>query len=639
MKPIRLEDDFYSYVNNKWLEETKIPSDKPLIASFIELIITNEEKLMRDLKEFSEKGVDPKVYKDELFNQFISIYRQALNKEKRNQEGNGFILDFINQIKKIKSFRSLEKISIDLGNYGLPNLFEFGVQADMKNSNFNALYFGSPGLQLPEKSYYNENSPTYQTGLYLLNEKKKNSIALLKKIGVRGGAKIVEEAFEFDKLLVDSAKTSEEESEYLKSYNPYKASEFVGLSKLVNLKKLIKAFIPNKRVNQIIVTNPKFFEAIDSLLEDNLQLIKSWLILCVSRNLASKYATDDVRLLADKYSLLLTGQQKPIDFDKFTYGLLSSSFYDVLGLYFGNKYFGEDAKNEVEGMVKEFVEIYKERLQKNKWLSKSTIKKAISKLSKIEAVIGYPQNISPVYSKYVPNPEYSYAKNMLELQKTKTDYNFFEFGLAPDKSLWLMGAHDVNAYYHPTNNQIVFPAGILQPPFYSYTQSKGENYGGIGSVIAHEITHAFDTNGAQIDENGNINNWWKESDFKAFNDKAEDMIKLFDGLDIPNVDAKCNGKLTVTENIADAAGLSCAFQAGSKHKEFKLDDFFKGWAQVWRFKSSKEFTELLVNIDVHAPSYLRGQMQLKNFPLFAKHYNIKETDGMYLNPNSRVSIW
>lgn len=200
-----------------------------------------------------------------------------------------------------------------------------------------------------------------------------------------------------------------------------------------------------------------------------------------------------------------------------------------------------------------------------------------------------------------------------------------------------MSADTVNAYYSPEGNLICFPAAILQAPFYSLKQSASENYGGIGAVMAHEISHAFDPNGALFDENGSLHNWWTETDMKEFKKRSQAMIEEFDGL--PFAGGKVNGKLVVTENVADDGGLSCALEAAKHTENPDLEAFFVNWARVWRSKATKEYEQLLLSIDVHAPAKLRANVQVKNFDEFYQTFNVQQGDGMYLDPEKRVQIW
>ena len=217
------------------------------------------------------------------------------------------------------------------------------------------------------------------------------------------------------------------------------------------------------------------------------------------------------------------------------------------------------------------------------------------------------------------------------------EYNFDKYSKPVENDLWSMSPDMVNAYYNPQLNHIVFPAGILQEPFYDLSQHPSANYGGIGAVIAHEISHAFDNNGSQFDEFGNLADWWTKEDFEQFDARAQKMIEAWTGE--KSFGGEVNGTLTVSENIADAGGISCALEAAKMEDDYNADEFFKNWARVWRFKSSEEYAQMLLAVDVHAPAPLRGNVQLKHLDEFYSTYDIKPGDGMYLPEDKRVQIW
>lgn len=291
-------------------------------------------------------------------------------------------------------------------------------------------------------------------------------------------------------------------------------------------------------------------------------------------------------------------------------------------------------------MIEKMISVYKDRLEKNNWLSDTTRKKAIIKLDKLGVQVGYPDQIPALYTKYhtVTQEEGgTLLSNALAFSKIELKERFGRWNQPVDRTEWEMSADTVNAYYHPFRNVIVFPAAILQAPFYSLEQSSSANYGGIGAVIAHEISHAFDNNGALFDEYGNLNNWWTEEDLAHFQEKAQAMIEEFDGLSF--ADGTVNGKLTVSENIADAGGLSCALEAAKTEADHSLADFFVSWATIWRTKAKKEYQQLLLQIDVHAPAKLRANIQPQNLMEFYETFAITEKDAMYLPPEKRVHIW
>lgn len=322
---------------------------------------------------------------------------------------------------------------------------------------------------------------------------------------------------------------------------------------------------------------------------------------------------------------------------KFAYYLASGTFDQVVGDYYGRKYFGETAKNDVHQMVEKMIGVYQHRLANNTWLSKKTRDKAILKLSKLGIQVGYPDKIDPLYQKLHVNPDESLLTNVLAITRVVRENLFAKWNKPVDRNQWEMSAATVNAYYHPFRNIIVFPAAILQAPFYSLKQSSSENYGGIGSVIAHEISHAFDNNGALFDEYGNLNNWWTAEDSAHFRSLAQKMVTEFDGIEY--VGQKVNGKLTVSENIADGGGLSCALEAAKSEGDADMTAFFINWTTIWRMKATRQYMQLLLSIDVHAPAKLRANVQVQNLPEFYETFGIKPGDAMYVAPDKRVNIW
>ena len=357
-------------------------------------------------------------------------------------------------------------------------------------------------------------------------------------------------------------------------------------------------------------------------------------------NALTAYLSEEFRQVGGIYSRALSGAPEARPQEKAAFYLASGRFDQIIGDYYGKKYFGEQAKRDVEQMVQRMVGIYQDRLSSNTWLSEATREKAIIKLNTLGIHVGYPEKIPAIYTHFkVTTAEEggTLLSNALHFSHLKRKEDFKKWNQPVERDEWEMSADTVNAYYHPFRNIIVFPAAILQAPFYSLKQSSSENFGGIGAVIAHEISHAFDNNGSLFDEYGNLNNWWTEEDQKHFQALADQMIAEFDGLEIAG--GKVNGKLTVSENIADAGGLSCALEAAKKDNNVDLEGFFINWATIWRMKARKEYTQLLLSIDVHAPNKLRANVQVKNLADFYQTFDIQPNDAMYLAPEKRVSIW
>ena len=384
------------------------------------------------------------------------------------------------------------------------------------------------------------------------------------------------------------------------------------------------------------MTEPEYFKALNKILQDNFELFKNWALIRVIRENAS-YLDDEMREINGRYGRALSGSKKPVSQRKFAFYLARDMFSQVAGDYYGKKYFGPQAKADVHHMVEQMIKVYKGRLTNNQWLSKDTRDKAILKLDKLGIQVGYPDKIPALYDQFKVDEEESLIANLNQLIVTANKELFSRWNTPVDRMRWEMSAATVNAYYHPFKNIIVFPAAILQAPFYSLKQSSSQNYGGIGAVIAHEISHAFDNNGSLFDEFGNLNNWWTDEDSAHFKQLAQKMIDEFDG--IPFAGQKVNGKLTVSENIADAGGLSCALEAAKTEADFNAQEFFINWATIWRMKATEQYMQLLLSIDVHAPQKLRANIQAENLDDFYTAFDIKPGDEMYRAPEDRVHIW
>jgi len=276
-------------------------------------------------------------------------------------------------------------------------------------------------------------------------------------------------------------------------------------------------------------------------------------------------------------------------------------------------------------------------MRKNGFLAESTKEQAIKKLSTIEIKMGYPDEIKPFWFKLVFDEDASYFEEMQTLFAIRIQDQLDKALKPVDRTRWQMPGHMVNAGYDPSSNDITFPAAILQKPFYSLQQSVSENLGGIGAVIGHEISHAFDNNGANFDENGNLKNWWTEEDFTAFQELTKGMIEQFDGIEFHG--GKINGELTISENIADNGGVGVTLEIMHTLPEPDFRAYFINWARVWCRKAKEEYLQLLLSSDVHSPGELRANMQPRNFPEWYETFGVTEHDGMYIAPEKRISIW
>ncbi|XFA98583.1 M13-type metalloendopeptidase [Candidatus Izemoplasma sp. B36] len=625
--------NFYESVNAEWLEKTKIPSDKPSMSAFTELHIGIEKTLMDLTKKWEE---NPEGLNDNL-KKYIKLYRMSKDFKKRNELGTKPFEIILEKINKLNSLKDLSNDFNDLILESIKMPFKLDVMQDFMNSNNQVLYFSAAALFLPDTSYYKDEAKKAQLiGLFTASTKQ---LLTLYGFSNEETDQLIKESLEFDALLVPVTKSSVEKADYVKMYNPVKKAEAEKLTSNFNLIKNIENLV-KQSLDQLIVTNPDFIHAFNNIIsEDHFKLIKSWMIVSNAIKFSSDL-TDEIRIVGGAFDRALSGVKEAQNKDKFAFYQAYNRFNQVVGLHYGETYFGPEAKEDVKNMVHEMIAVYKERITNNTWLKEVTKEKAIKKLTRLSVHVGYPDEIPSYYDSFnVLGYEQGsdLIKEKLAMTRIINIYEFNKYNKEPNRNIWGMPASMVNAYYNPMNNQIVFPAAILQEPYYSLKQSASENYGGIGAVMAHEITHAFDNNGAKFDEYGSLSNWWTEEDLAAFNKKAEDMIKLFDGLETGF--GKCNGELTVSENIADSGGIRCALEASSKNENHNLDKFFKNWARVWRIKSSEEYSKLLLHVDVHGPAILRANVQLSNLPEFQEYYKISDKDRMYLAKDKMISIW
>lgn len=631
-KPADYKDNLYLAVNGAWQENAEIPADKSRTGGFSDLDEGVEKTLMKDFHEFANNENE---INDDLMLQAIKLYRLANNVDHLSKFHQQPILKDIQRINDLESLKDLSDNLADLSKDGFPLPIDIGIEADMKDTSKNVVYVQGASLILPDKTYYDEDN---ESGKQLLAKYAEVAGRLLSMIGYKlDDAKvIVEKALSFDKSLVPIVKSSEEWADYTKVYNPMDFSDFVAKSNNLDLRSLVVDLI-NDTPEKVIIEEPRYLDNLGKLVNDEtFENIKAWMMVKFLTGNAS-ILDEEFRQTIGEYNLALSGAKELKNRTKYAYNFAAGMFSEVVGVYYGKKYFGEKAKEDVRSMVKKMISIYEQRLSNNNWLSEDTKKKAIVKLDKIVIKVGYPDKIDDIYSKFEINENDSLYDNVSRLRKIITQNSLDQYHKPVDRTKWLMPGHMVNACYDPSRNDITFPAAILQAPFYSLNQTSSENFGGIGAVIAHEISHAFDNNGAQFDEYGNMNNWWTKEDYAKFKTLTQKMISEFDG--IPYANGKVNGTLVVSENVADVGGLRCALEAAKSESDFDVKKFFINWARVWRNKSTKQLTEMFLSIDVHSPAPLRANVMAQNMDEFYDAFDVKSGDGMWLDKEQRVNIW
>ncbi|MFP9085323.1 M13 family metallopeptidase [Streptococcus equi] len=627
------QEDFYQAVNGQWAETAVIPDDKPRTGGFSDLADEIEDLMLTTTDAWL---TGENVPNDAILENFAKFHRLVADYDKRDQVGVAPALDLIEEYKALGSFAEFASKVADYELNGKPNQFPFSVAPDFMNAQLNVLWAEAPGLILPDTTYYAKDN---DKGKELLAIWRGMQEELLPKFGFSHEEvkDLLDKVITLDKQLADYVLSREEYSEYAKLYHPYDWAEFTKLVPelpLDNIFTVILDEVPDK----VVVPEERFWTefAADYYSEKNWELLKAWLVLTAA-GAYHAYLTDEIRVLSGVYSRALSGTPQAMDKKKAAYYLAQGPFNQALGLWYAGEKFSPEAKADVEHKVAKMIEVYKSRLETADWLAPATRDKAITKLNVITPHIGYPEKLPETYAKKVIDDKLSLVENAQNLAKISIAHSWSKWNKPVDRSEWHMPANMVNAYYDPQQNQIVFPAAILQAPFYSLSQSSSANYGGIGAVIAHEISHAFDTNGASFDEHGSLKNWWTDEDYAAFKERTDKIVEQFDGLD--SYGAKVNGKLTVSENVADLGGVACALEAAQSEPDFSARDFFINFATIWRMKAREEFMQMMASIDVHAPGQWRTNVTLTNFDEFHQEFDIKEGDPMWRAPEDRVIIW
>ncbi|WP_036451965.1 M13 family metallopeptidase [Mycoplasma buteonis] len=630
-----LKDDFYEYVNEDWVKSAQIPADKPLTSAFAEMDL-ELEKLLKDLvKKWAENPTT--IPDNKHLHQMIKLYKMILDTKMRDKLGWSKAKSVLDEILELKSFKQIAD-NFKEYEYKFSSLpISFGVSQDFVNNKIKVLWIGEPGTILPSKENYEKEDKDKFLSVW-----RKMNYELAIDYGLESEVvnKMLDEAIKFDDLVKNYVLSSEQKADYVSLYNPKELDYFSNKSKYFDLVKIGKELVNNKELKQIVLDNTNYLENLDVLYNED--TFKGFKALMFFNNLRSKapYITEKTREIASQYRNALYSIDKVRSLEDFAYDTISNYFKMPLGMYYATEYFGKEAKENVEKMVASMIQIYDSRLASNNWLSPDTVKKARLKLSKLGVMVGYPEEIETYYDKFIFK-DYSengdLVTNLDLVSRILTEHAYNQYLELTNPKLWSMSPAMINAYFHPFFNHIVFPAAILSYPFYDIKQSSSANYGGIGAVIAHEISHAFDNNGAQFDENGSLNNWWTENDYKMFKEKTQKAIELFDGIETEV--GKVNGKLTVSENIADMGGFSCALEAAQKEPDFNAKEFFENWARIWRILCKPEAAKRRLESDPHAPGKQRANVQLSNCDLFYNEYNITENDGMYVAPEKRVKIW
>ena len=645
-------DDFYRYVNGKWLDTNKIPDEYSFWGSAYEVFKkTNDDALailksaMSDNKDLEKIEVMPGSDQEKAVNLFQTI----MDTVSRNKQGVDPLKPYLAKINAIKDINDLQTFLIEMEPTGGAGFFGFGVSSHPKHSNINAGFLGSGQLGLSRDYYVDQDDDTKEK-----REKyKQHIVRMLQYIGdSEEEAKVnAETVLAFETRMAEPRMTKEDRRDARKRYNPKSMSDLSKLVPEINWNNYFKG-IGVKQLDTVIVSDPGYFKALNTILsENNLNDWKQYLRWSLIDRSAGLLSTEIDQANWEFYSRDLRGAKKQRPREERALSTLNGTIGEALGKLYVDKKFPPEAKAKAKQMIHNVILAYEHRINALDWMSEETKKKAIEKLQATSIKIAYPdqwKDYSKLEIKSVEDGG-TYLQNMYNARKWNFNKDLADLGNPVDKTQWFMAPQVVNAYYNPSFNEIVFPAAILQPPFYNYNADDAVNYGAIGAIIGHEISHSFDDSGARFDKDGNLNNWWTDEDLKQFEALGAKLADQYDQIEVLP-ETNINGKFTLGENIGDLGGINAAYDALqlSFEQNSRPEDidgftaeqrFFLSYATVWRTLSRDEALKNQIKTDPHSPNMYRALQPLKNVDAFYKAFNIKETDSMYLEPSKRVKIW
>jgi putative endopeptidase len=641
-KSVRPQDDFYNYVSGTWMKTAKIPSDKPTWGSFNKLADDTDNNSMTILnsllKDKFADGSEGKKIQD--------LYATYMNMEKRNADGIKPIQENINKIDAIKNLTDLQNYLTAVTKDGDNTFYGWGVYSDLKDSNMNAVYLGDASLGMGRDYYQKVDVKNTEA----LAEYQKYVASMLKELGYKNADAAAKGVVDYEKSIAKNLLTNEQSRDNTLQYNPKTIAELSTLVKNIDLASYLKKVGVN--TDRVIIGELGYYKNFDQLVNaKNLPVIKDYLKFHMINGGASYLSEKLGDTKFAFYGKYLRGQQEQRALNKRGYELINGSLGEAFGKLYVEKYFPAEAKAQMVELIDYLKKSFAVHINGLAWMSSTTKEKAMTKLNKFTVKVAYPDTWKD-YSKLNITPEskggnlYSNLQNIAEWQYNK---DLAKIGKPVDKTEWGMTPQTVNAYYNPVYNEIVFPAAILQPPFFNPKADAAVNFGGIGAVIGHEISHGFDDSGAQFDAEGNLVDWWTPEDKANFEKATKALAAQYDKYE-PVKGTFVNGTFTNGENIADLGGVNIAYDALQMYLKDKGNPgvisgytqdqrFFLSWATVWRTLSSEKYMVNQVKTDPHSPGYFRSFGPLTNVDAFYKAFDVKPGDKLYKKPEDRIKIW
>ena len=632
-------DNFFLYANGKWMKNAHIPKTETGWGSFYTLYNDNLKNL-KSILEHAAKSSSAKGTAEQKVGDFYASGMDSLTIEKLGTEP---VKPLLSKIDVIKNDKDLINFIAEGFKNGEGDLLGFGIEPDDKISNKNALVFSQSGINLPERSYYLDQDDKakkiraeyvkYITKIFSLSGDSVNA------------AKYADDILKLETAIATSHSTPVELRDPQKNYNKFAIADFQKQMPNIDFKSVLSKL--GASTDSVIVRQPKYYQALSALIKSQPITIWKEKLKFDALNSASNALTKAFRTAKfDFFGKTLYGQPAQTERWKTMVTNTDRNLGELLGQLYAEQYFKPEAKKRMLELVNNLQKVYEDRIKKVDWMTSDTKKKALEKLNAFVKKIGYPDK----WKKYddVEISKNTYYANLQSAEKHAYKEMMDKLGKPVDKTEWGMTPPTVNAYYNPSFNEIVFPAGILQFPFFAFNADDAINYGAIGAVIGHEMTHGFDDQGRQYDAAGNLKEWWTKDDAAKFKTKADKVVAFYNNFSLLD-NQHVNGALTLGENLADIGGLNITYDAFKLTKQGKSNDkidgftpdqrFFLGFAQVWRMKNRDESMRVRLKTDPHSPEMFRVNGPVYNMEAFYKAFNIPATAKMYVAPQNRLGVW
>ena len=631
-------ENFYQYAIGNWQANNPVPETESRWMAFNILNEENRKKLVKIVDDVAQNDNVKQGTEEQMIRDF---YRSGMDTLAIESKGISEISDLLSRIDNATSIADIQELFGVLAPIGINTPIGLYISADSKNSKMNIVYAGQSGLNLPDRDYYLNDNSKFQDIRTAYVEHINNMMYMAEDTTSPG-----QNILDLETALAEISWSRLERRDPNKRYNKKNLEDWDNSLDVID----IQSILSNRgfgAFDTIIVSQPSFYDALNDLLEE--QPISSWKSY-MKWNVVSSFASFLNQSMVEErfsfYSKKLRGTQMMKPRDERVFSVINRSLGEPLGKLFVKSYFDEESKQYMTNMIENLRTAYRERINDLSWMSSETKEKALKKLNAFTYKIGYPDEWRD-YSKLTIESD-SYVQNIIRVRKFGYNRMLEKLGQPVDKSEWYMSPQMVNAYYSSSNNEIVFPAGILQPPFFHKTFDHAINYGGIGAVIGHEFSHGFDDQGSKFDWDGNLNSWWTEDDREKFDQLAQKLGEQYDSYS-PVEGMNVNGKMTMGENIADLGGVTLAYNALQlEYKEDTPDDidgftwqqrFLLGWANVWKGNIKEEEMVNRLKSDVHSPAEYRVLGPLVNFEPYYQAFGSCETGTMYKPDSSRIAIW